>query len=501
MENRKVFSSFVTAILAGGFLWSPVQADGSANPPNVLFIAIDDLNDWIGALHTHSQVKTPNIDRLAQRGTLFTNAHAQAPLCNPSRISLMTSQRPSTTGIYNLAPRHLEVESTRGLITLPRYFAMHGYRTLSTGKIFHGGVTEKEREVEFHEWGPDGGVGRRPARKLVDEPVHMGNHPLLDWGPTAEGAAARGDYHVATWAERQLEQLGRQESGPPFFLAVGFFLPHVPLYAPQEWFDLYPDDESIVLPVSPVGERDDVPDFAWKLHWYLPEPRLSWLIEHDQWRPKVRAYLATISFMDAQVGRVLDALEANGLNDDTIVVLWSDHGYHLGEKEITGKNTLWERSTRVPLIFAGPGVATGARSSRPVELLDMYPTLVELAGLPEKEGLEGISLRSQLEDADAPRERPAITTHNPGNHAVRSERWRYIRYADGSEELYDHVRDPHEWANLAANPEYAEVVADHARWLPDDTPHVPGSSSRLLVQEHGEWFWEGKRISFDELIR
>lgn len=498
---RKHLLHAVAALaLAGAF--SPLRGEPSQDRPNVLFIAIDDLNDWIGALETHPQVKTPNIDTLAARGTLFTNAHVQAPLCNPSRISVMTGLRPSTTGIYNLAPRHREVEATKDAVTLPQHFARHGYRTLSAGKVFHSGVTPHEREVEFHEWGPDGGIGARPPQKLVGE-TPMGNHPLIDWGVfPEEDDSVRGDYQVAAWAEHQLQRFGFNPDEGPFFMAVGFFLPHVPLYATQKWFDLYPPEDRIVLPQVPDDERADVPDFAWYLHWYLPEPRLSWLKENDRWRAKVRAYLATIAFVDAQVGRVLDALESNGLADNTLVALWSDHGYHLGEKHITGKNSLWERSTRVPLVFAGPGVSAGAKCGRAAELLDLYPTLVELAGLPEREGLEGLSLVPQLKDAEAPRHRPAITTHNAGNHAVRSERWRYIRYADGSEELYDHHSDPHEWTNLAGDPQYAEVIRDHARRLPEqDAPHAPGSRARVLMRIDGRWHWEGEPIAFEQLVR
>lgn len=482
--------------------WSTLIAQNPTDRPNVVFIAIDDLNDWIGVMETHPQVKTPHIDRLASQGTLFMNAHAQTVLCNPSRISVMTSLRPSTTGIYSLSPRHREIDVTRDVVTLPQYFAENGYRTLSAGKIFHGSPTKEERKVEFHEWGPDGGIGLMPEEKIVKEPFDMVQHPMLDWGVfPEEGDSVRGDYQVASWAEQQLERFGSEMNNDPFFMAVGFFLPHVPLYATQKWFDLYPDEVDIVLPAAPEGERLDVPDFAWYLHWYQPAPRLSWLIKHNQWRAQVRAYLATISFMDAQVGRVLDALEEQGLSGNTIVVLWSDHGYHLGEKGITGKVSLWERSTRIPLIFAGPGVSIGAKSSRPVELLDMYPTLVELAGLPKKAGLEGISLMSQLKNADAPREHPAISTHNPGNHTVRSERWRYIRYADGSEELYDHSRDPHEWSNLADKPGYSDVIEEHARWLPaDDAPHAPGSRGRVLMKKDDLWHWEGEPIVFDKLI-
>lgn len=471
--------------------------------PNVLFIVIDDLNDWVGVLGGHPQVQTPNIDRLAARGTLFSNAHVQSPLCNSSRVSALTGLRPTTTGVYNLSPHFRDVERLADVVTLPQHFAENGYHTLSAGKVIHTQRNHREGEpLQFHAWGPPGGIGARPEHKLVEPPVHMGNHPLLDWGVHPEDGddSVRGDHRVATWAEQQLAELG-EDRDQPFFLAVGFFLPHVPLYATQQWFDLYPEDE-VELPTIREDDRDDVPDFAWHLHWYLPEPRLSWLKQHDQWRPKVRAYLATISFVDAQVGRVLDALEAAGLEDQTIVVLWSDHGYHLGEKGITGKNTLWEESTRVPLIFAGPDVPAGGRSPRPVEILDLYPTLVQLAGLPEVDHLEGASLVPLLKDPHAPRSRPAITTHNPGNHSVRSQRWRYIRYADGSEELYDHDNDPHEFTNLAGRSQYANVIADHARHLPrTEQPHAPGSEHRRLEQIDGVWHWEGEAIDFDQLIR
>ena len=243
-------------------------------------------------------------------------------------------------------------------------------------------------------------------------------------------------------------------------------------------------------------DRDDTPPFSWFLHWKLPEPRQSWLERSGQWRPLVRAYLASTAFMDSQVGRLLDALEATGRGSNTIVVLWSDNGWHLGEKGITGKNSLWRESTRVPLLFAGPGVATGATCRQPAELLDLYPTLIELCGLPARAGLEGHSLSPQLKDAEAPRPWPALTTHNPGNHSVCSERWRYIRYADGSEELYDHLHDPHEWTNRAADAACAEVIREHARWLPaNDAPLAPGSAQRTLERRGAAWLWEGRPIA------
>jgi arylsulfatase A-like enzyme len=470
--------------------------------PNILFISIDDLNDWVGVLGGHPQVQTPNIDKLAQRGVLFTNAHVQAPLCNPSRVSIMTSLRPSTTGIYGLAPHHRDVEITREVVTLPQYFQQHGYHTLSNGKIFHSIGDTPEKRAEFQEWGPiGGGTGGHPPHKLVGE-THMGNHPLLDWGIYPEDHdSVRNDYKVATWAEEKLVKLGQEQGDEPFFMAVGFWLPHLPLYATQKWFDLYPEEDEIILPEAPEDERADVPDFAWYLHWYLPEVRLSWLKENGQWANLVRSYLATISFTDAMVGRVLDALEDNGLADNTIVVLWSDHGWHLGEKGITGKNTLWERSTRIPLIFSGPGIPETQQRSQPAELLDIYPTLVDLAGLPEKDNLEGVSLTPQILE-NKKRERPAITTHNPGNNSVRSERWRYIRYANGAEELYDHQNDPHEHTNLAKDERYTTVIADHVKWLREsDAPHAPNSRHRILEKVDEKWEWEGTPIIWEELIR
>ncbi len=468
-------------------------ADASASKPNVLLIAIDDQNDWIGALAGHPQVQTPRIDGLAARGTLMLNAHCQSPLCNSSRTSLMTGLRPSTTGIYGLAPWFRDLPKWKDRVSLPQCLAAHGYRTYTTGKIYHGGYGRRKGDTEFHVIGPPPSVGVRPEKKLVDTPA---KHPLVDWGCFPHRDEDKGDWKVASWGVEQLEQ-GPDE---PFFLTVGFFLPHVPCYATQKWFDLYPED-SLQLPPVRMDDREDTPRFSWYLHWRLPEPRLKFLLEADQWKNLVRSYLACTSFVDSQVGRVLDALEASGQADNTIVVLWSDHGWHLGEKLITGKNTLWERSTRVPLVFAGPGVTSGAVCTKPAELLDIYPTLVELCGLPPVEGLEGHSLVPQLKDVDAPRPWPAITTHNADNHTVRTEHWRYIHYADGSEELYDMRNDKNEWTNLAADAKYAAVLEEHRKQLPGESaPPAAGSAHRILTYENGQPNWEGQDIDPNEPI-
>ena len=376
--------------------------------------------------------------------------------------------------------------------TLPQYFERHGYATYMTGKIYHGSYARSETDREFQVLGPRTSVGARPEQKMVQTPQ---NHSLMDWGTFPHRDEDKGDWEVTRWAVEQLEGPLQGPQEKPFFLSVGLFLPHVPCYVTQKWYDMYPQD-SLVLPPVRRDDREDTPRFSWYLHWKLPEPRLKFLEEADQWRNLVASYLASISFIDSLVGRLLDALEASGHGEDTVIVLWSDHGWHLGEKLITGKNTLWDRSTRVPLMFAGPGIAHGARVSSPAELLDIYPTLIDLAGLLEQPGLEGHSLSPQLHDAEASREWPAITTHNADNHGVRSEKWRYIRYADGSEELYDMVADPQEHDNLAADAAYAEVIEEHRRFLPEPSlPPAPGSRHRVLLWQDGQANWEGEDIA------
>jgi choline-sulfatase len=456
--------------------------------PNVLFITVDDLNDWVGCLRGHPQARTPNIDRLARRGTLFANAHCQAPLCNPSRSSLLTGSRPTTTGIYALEPGIRAVAGLKDKVTLPQHFAAHGYWTATSGKVFHdGSIAPTDRVREFQVWGAAGGM-QLPAAKFVHTPDDL---PAMDWGVFPECDEDQSDWKIADSAIAQLKNRPRDR---PFFIAVGFRLPHVPCFASQKWFDLYPE-KTLLLPEVRADDRDDTPAFSWFLHWKLPEPRLSWLKGANEWRSLVRAYLASTSFMDSQIGRVLDALDDTGRTHETVVVLWSDHGWHLGEKGITGKNSLWERSTRVPLVIAGPGISAGATCVRPAELLDLFPTLIELCGLTPRHGLEGHSLVPQLKDANAPRLWPAITTHNRGNHSVRSERWRYIRYADGTEELYDHRDDPHEWKNLANDSRLVDVKREHARWLPaHEAKPAPGSATRMLDRDEGIWYWERQPI-------
>ena len=443
-----------------------MQAPEQKPAPNVVLIAVDDLNDWVGALGGHPQAKTPNIDRLAARGMLFRNAHCQAPVCSPSRASLATGRLPSSTGMYFLTPSLAQEPSLQGCVTLTQRFAAEGYATYGVGKIHHG----NERPFFQDYGGGMGGFGPRPKQKL-SYPI---GHPLWDWGAYPESDAQMPDTRVADWA---IERLQRPHAAP-FLLAVGFYRPHVPMYAPKPWFDLHPR-EATALPEVFADDRSDLSAYAKQLTIGLPAPRHSWFVEERQWQHAVQAYLASVSFVDACVGRVLDALEQSPHADNTIVVLFSDHGFHLGEKQRWAKRSLWETSTRVPLIIAAPQRAPGA-CAQPVSLLDIYPTLLDLCLVEPDAALDGHSLKPLLQDPEAAWPHHAITTFGPGNHAVRSRDWRYIRYGDGSEELYDHRSDPNEWHNLTAiaDPpaDLAEVLAAHRRALPKaDAPVRAGA--------------------------
>ncbi|MEM6799537.1 MAG: sulfatase [Planctomycetota bacterium] len=454
-------SRFVFLLLTA--LVTPPLLTAEAARPNVLFIAVDDLNDWVGCLGGHPQAETPHIDRLAARGVNFTNAHCQAPICNPSRVSLMTGRRPSTTGIYYLAPLLRDYEATRDLVTIPQHFAANGYRTLAAGKLLHGAD-----KPEFDEYaGSFGGFGPRPPAPLAAGHTH----PLWDWGPFPKRDEQMPDKRIADWAIEQLNQPTSQ----PFFLGVGFYRPHVPLYAPKGWFDRFPLEE-VQLPVITPDDLADVPSYGQDLSWSRVAPRHRWMIENHQWRRAVQAYLASTAFVDHQIGRVLKALEQSSVARNTIVVLWSDHGFHLGVKERWGKRSLWEVSTRVVLVISGPGVASGESCAEPVGLIDLYPTLCGLCGLNPPAGLEGHTLEPQLANAAAPRPHPALTTFGRNNHAVRLRDWRYIEYADGTRELYDHRADPDEFNNLATDPAYADQIETMRRLLPThNAPMAPGS--------------------------
>ena len=480
---------FAIVILVTSFTSiNSAAADPAARAPNVLFIAIDDLNDWIGCLGGHAQAKTPNIDALAERGVLFTNAHCQAPICGPSRASLLSGRYPHSTGVYQQPGKKglpADTAQFRGQL-LPEYFARHGYQTLAVGKITHG----YPHDVAFQKYGGKfGGSGPKPG----DKTVRFQYSPDLsipftgtqtDWAPFPDSDEEMPDHQAADWA---IKQLGEQHDRP-FFLAVGFVRPHVPFYVPQKWFDLFPLDE-IQIPKIRNDDLDDVPEIARQLHEMPRYPQLDWLRENDndQLRRCVQAYLACTTFVDQQVGRVLEALASSPAADNTVVVLFSDHGYHLGEKHRVSKHSLWEEATRVPLIVCRPGESSGAQCAKPVGLIDLYPTLLELCGLPARGANEGHSLVPLLNDLDSDWRFATATTYGRMNHSLRSERYRFIRYEDGAEELYDHDVDPHEWTNLADSRGYEPELYQFRAALPQfDAVHHASTSTGPV----NAWFQE-----------
>jgi arylsulfatase A-like enzyme len=424
---------------------------------NVVMIIVDDLNDWVGAMGGHPDTKTPNMDRLASQGTLFMNAHATAAICGPSRASVMTGLRPSTSGIYGqLSDKDIRNASpaTENITFMTEYFAQHGYKTMGIGKIFHNGAPEGSIE-EYG--GRIKGFGPHPE----DEFVWDSDRTNTDWGVFPERDEDMIDYKSAMWAKDKLAE-GHDR---PFFLAVGFIRPHAPWYAPQKWFDLHPP-EQLSMPPYLKGDQDDIPAISRAIHEMPMMPTTEWAIESGEWPNIVQGYLASISFVDHYIGEVLKALDNSPYADNTIVVLWGDHGYHIGEKNRFAKHSLWEETSRVPLIISSPHGAKGQVTHTPASLLDLYPTLLDLANLPANAANEGASLKPVIEGSAEDSGRVAITSYGHGNHAIRGERYRYIRFSDGTEELYDHDSDPDEWKNLAGDSEYDEIRARLAQHLP-----------------------------------
>ncbi|WP_258103472.1 sulfatase [Marinoscillum sp. MHG1-6] len=423
---------------------APVNSNEGLSQPNILFIVVDDLNDWVGHLGGHSQTITPNLDQLAASGMVFNNAHTNAPLCGPSRASMLTGLRPSTSGVYfhisdHDLVRQIEMDSIRAVL-LPDYLEQNGYKTMGVGKVFHlgdgGGV--------FDEYGGLADFGPRPEKHFKYDPTWLDKPKgtSTDWGAFPEHDSLTFDQRIADWS---IEKLGEKHD-KPFFLATGFMRPHVPWYVPQKWFDQFGLD-TIQTPPYFQGDWDDIPEMAGKITDWPMMPEMEWMLEEGYWKEAVQAYLASVHFVDYQIGRLLEALEASDYADNTIIVLVSDHGYHMGEKGLFQKGTLWQRSTHIPMIWSGPGIAKGT-TNEPASLLDIYPTLLDFCGLEQADQLEGASLVPILGGESETINNVAITTYGPNNHSVIDGKWHYIRYNDGAEELYNLVDDPNEWSNL-----------------------------------------------------
>ena len=452
------------------------RATSATRKRNVLFIAIDDLNDWVGSLGGHPQTRTPNLDKFAASGVNFTSAHCAAPLCNPSRAALMTGLRPSTTGVYQNNQPFRRSERGRESVTLTQHLRSAGYKAIGSGKIYHGGFPDPQSWDDYYPDNKGNDVPRSPVPPAESRPMNgMPRTAAFDWGPISNTDEDMGDFQVARWVS---DQLGKRHSDP-MFIACGMTRPHLPWYVPKKYFDMFPHDK-IQLPQVKTDDLSDVPPLGVQMAKPLGDH--ARVVEYGQWKKAVQAYLASIAFCDAMLGKVFRAVETSPKASDTAVVLWSDHGWHLGEKLHWRKFSLWERSTRNLLMMNIPGVTKpGGRCARTVSLMDIYPTLVEALGVPARTDLEGHSLLPLLRDPKAPRREPAITTFGRANHTVRTERWRYIQYRDYTEELYDHASDPNEWTNVAGHPKNAAVKAELRKWLPaTDAPDSPRSAGRMV---------------------
>ena len=442
---------------------------------NVLIIAVDDLNMWPGAFD--GVAKTPNIDKLAQSGVKFTNAHCVVPMSNASRAALFTGLRPETTGQYSNAGCFRDKLDNDKLVTLPQYLQKFGYETCSAGKIYHharGTAAEANKYSDPQSWDVQRignvGVGGEEQKKYLDENGQAkwqeGSKDIdgylskfAVWGPTDKRPEDTEEWKNAEYCADYLEQ----NHNKPFVLACGVFSPHAPLIAPRQFFDLYPLDE-VKLPETPEDDFNDIPKVA---HRNFSTSTVELMKEKGEWQKAVQGYLASISFADSSVGIVLDALEKSAYKDNTIVLFFCDNGFQLAHKNRWEKYSLWRMATNTPMIIRTPGGEVGECKTA-VSYLDIYPTILDVLDLEKPDFLEGVSMIDQLNDARAPRETPAVVTFDPGNTSVVYENWNLITYSNGKQELYDRSKDLYEFNNLIDDKAYADVVAKLSKYIPTD---------------------------------
>lgn len=453
---RRLLVSAVVILAAASHGW----AEEAAKRPNVLFIAVDDLNHWVGYLGRNPQTLTPNIDRLAKKGVRFTRSYCAAPVCNPSRAALMLGLRPWTSGVYeNDDDWRTVIPQEKSLVTT---FRKAGYRAFGAGKIYHGSY---DRQSEWDDY--LSGVPADPQPKgdtgvggIRFAPLDCADEDLREWKIV--------QYGIDKLAEKHDQ---------PFLLTIGLHKPHMPWNVPRKYYERFPL-EDIKLPPHREDDLDDVPPAGVRMA--RPEGDHKAILESGRWKEAVQAYLAAISYADAMIGRLIDALEKSEYAENTVIVFWGDHGWHLGEKSHWRKFALWEEATRAPLIWVAPGVtASDSVCERTVDFLTIYPTLTELCGIPTPKHVEGKSIVPLLKNPKGEWNSPALTTYNFRNHAVRTEGFRYIRYANGDEELYDEAADPYEWKNLAQDPKFATEKSRLAKFLPrEDAPDIGGTDNQ-----------------------
>ena len=480
--QRRTMKSHRTLFLA--LLLTPLHSlEATAVPepkPNVLMIAVDDLNDYVSVLQNHPGIKTPNLDRLAKRSLNFTRAFCAAPLCNPTRVAVATGMAPHQTGIYELKDFVSKSPPAMAAVSLEEQFKRHGYDTYLTGKYYHAGPPNwwpQERMARIWTQRKPPFSDHGPILKQGNEVMDKGVYAI---GPAPGGFASMPDVailnNIRGWLAAKHDK--------PFFMVQGISKPHLSFVVPKDFFDLYPLD-SLVLPETPGDDYSDLsPTLKSKLLVPLDVSHFAKIqASGNGWKQVMQAYLASISFFDWVLGQTLDALEASPYANNTIIVLWSDNGYHIGEKEKLHKRSLWTQTARIPLLISMPGMKTAGRNcAAPVTLMDLLPTLNEVCGLDQKvpQELAGHSLAPLLAQPDANWPHVAVTSNQNGNAAVSDARYRYIRYSDGSEELYDNSTDPREYHNLAKQPDLKPVVERLSAALPTSWKPSPSKQGKDL---------------------
>lgn len=473
-----------------------------------MLIIMDDQNDQTGILNNPG-ILTPNLDRLSKKGTIFTHAYCSAPSCGPSRASLLSGLFPSTTGVYyNSQPGNGEQSALSGAVTLPRLFKDQGYITGLFGKVFHEENRPKIYEAMctpgffsphtgFWANAPDTSVvhftdfryegGSNFVWGAVPDEWENDEHKLID---------TENSDKVIACLEKKLDH--------PFFMALGLLRPHLPWIVPKRFYELYPLD-SIKIPGGYLpNDLDDLPECAKWMALEVPGDNLgvsnlqTVITGAHKWKEAIQAYQASTAYSDFQLGRVLDALDKSAYATNTIVILCGDNGYHVGEKDHWTKFGLWEKSNKVPLIISVPGSKQCVYTS-PVSLVDLYPTIISLTGIkPPRQKLEGLDLSHLLKNSDGIRGMPVLSTYGFGCHSLRNEKYRYIRYRNGDEELYDHLQDPYEWNNLATDSSYNYVKREMIKYLPvinePETDHGSNLGWDVSVFERGYVYDNKKQL-------
>ncbi|WP_010136362.1 sulfatase-like hydrolase/transferase [Ochrovirga pacifica] len=504
MRKYKLLMISLVLTLQSQATVKPKSEKTNKSKPNVIFFAVDDMNDFINPLG-YNQAKTPNMDRLAKKGVLFTNAHSPAPYCAPSRTAIWTGLQATTTGCYRDEVYFYDYPD---LVSMNQAFQKGGYKTFGAGKLFH----HRAGFIDMKGW--DKYYARN--NEIVDVGYETGYHgddlPLpkpypyspyyrktnkkitggkfLEWGPI-EGKDV--DKMMGVKRTKWICKMLQKKHKDPFFMALGLYTPHFPNYAPKKFFDMY-DLDKIVVPDLGKNDLEDLPQGV-KRRMTNRSKIQKTLEDIGAVKEAVRAYLAAVSYADELLGEVLDALEQSRYKNNTIVMLWSDQGYHLGEKGNWGKHTLWSETSRVPFIVSGPSIPKNKKVKNTVGLIDIYPTFVDLCNLPKQHKLDGESLVPLMLSSTKKDRDLFIPSHERGNYSVVNQNYRYIYYKkDGGEEFYNIKEDPNEWYNLASKEEYRPIINKMKQAVPKHfRKSATPKRSLKLIFEGTSYHWESKK--------